>query len=213
MSSNGTSATTRERMSSPLAFHIAGVTVLLIVAIVLAVRLGLDWAAMHSSSSDAYAARQVQLKALEIQAAPLRGLDQRVSKSRDELASFEQKRIPPTYSSISSRIGELAVASGVRLTRMQYTQGAPGVELTEITIDTSISGDYSAIMRFVNSLERDPIFFIIRAMSLTGQQGGLVNLRLGMSTWLRPGDVPSELPTTPKPGSAPAQAPTGREGM
>jgi hypothetical protein len=58
-------------------------------------------------------------------------------------------------------------------------------------------------MRFVNSLERDQTFFVIRAMSLTGQQGGQVNLRLRVSTWLRPADVPSGLPTTP-PDNAPA---------
>jgi hypothetical protein len=73
-------------------------------------------------------------------------------------------------------------------------------------------------MRFVNSLERDQMFFVIRAMQLAGQQGGQVNLRLRVSTWLRPADVPSGLPLTPKlgedgavprtePGSAPAAAP------
>jgi hypothetical protein len=56
-------------------------------------------------------------------------------------------------------------------------------------------------MRFVNSLERDQTFFVIRAMGLTGQQGGLVNLRLRVSTWLRPADAAaSGLPATPEPG-------------
>jgi hypothetical protein len=106
---------------------------------------------------------------------------------------------------------ELQVDSRVRLTRVQYTQGAPGPGLTEISMDASISGDYPAIMRFINSLERDPMFFIIRAMALTGQQGGLVNLRLRVSTWLRPADVPNGLPSTPA-DNAP-QAPTsGKEG-
>jgi Tfp pilus assembly protein PilO len=108
----------------------------------------------------------------------------------------------------------LYVASGVRLTRVQYTQGEPGPGLTEITMDASISGNYPAIMRFVNSMERDPMFFIIRAMALTGQQGGLVNLRMRVSTWLRPSDVPSELPFTQPPGSAPApEQPAAKEGM
>jgi hypothetical protein len=106
----------------------------------------------------------------------------------------------------------LYVASGVRLTRVQYTQGAPGPGLTEISMDASISGNYPAIMRFINSLERDPMFFIIRAMAFTGQQGGLVNLRLRVSTWLRPADAAaSGLPPTPA-DNAP-QAPTvGKEG-
>ena len=79
-------------------------------------------------------------------------------------------------------------------------------------MDAGISGDYRAIMRFINSLERDQIFFIIRAMSLTGQQGGLVNLRLRVSTWLRPADAEaSGLPLHPDDESPAASAP-GKEG-
>jgi Tfp pilus assembly protein PilO len=187
----------RERLASPLTWHIAGFVVLLGLAIALAIRLGFDWAAMDSHSSDVLANKQLELKAFEIQTAPLRGLDQRVEKTRKQMAEFYQKRIPPNYSSIDARIVELQVASGVRLTRVQYTQGKPGASLTEIAMDASISGDYPAIMRFVNSVERDPMFFIIRTMALTGQQGGLVNLRLRVSTWLRPEDAAaSGLPTT-----------------
>ena len=45
-------------------------------------------------------------------------------------------------------------------------------DLTEISMDAGISGEYPQIMRFVNGLERDQTFFVIRAMALTGQQGG-----------------------------------------
>jgi Tfp pilus assembly protein PilO len=127
------------------------------------------------------------------------------------MRAFYDRRIPPSYSSISYRIGELSVASGVRLTRVQYTQGVPGADLTEISLDAGISGDYRSIMRFVNSLERDQTFFVIRALSLTGQTGGLVNLRLRVSTWLRPADAAaSGLPSTPQPGDPPGAA--GQEG-
>jgi len=41
----------------------------------------------------------------------------------------------------------------------------------------------------------------------------LVNLRLRVSTWLRPGDVPSDLPATTQPGDTPTAAPAaGKEG-
>jgi Tfp pilus assembly protein PilO len=189
MNVNGSSSTWHERLASPLTWHIAGCAALLILAVVLAVRLGMDWVALNNNSSDVLAGKQLQLRALEIQTAPLHGLDQRVEKTRDQIDVFYKKRIPFDYSVISSRIGELAVTSGVRLSRVQYAQDKPGSALTEISMDAGISGDYRAIMHFVNSLERDQIFFIIRGMSLTGQQGGLVNLRLRVSTWLRPADA------------------------
>ncbi len=213
MSTSRTSTTWRERTASPLTWHFAGFSVLLVLAIGLAIRLGLDWAAMDSHSSEVLAGKQVELKALEFQTAPLRGLDQRVEKSREQMQAFDKKRIPANYSLISSRIGDLEVASGVRLSRVQYTQGKPDSGLTEISMDAGITGDYLSIMRFVNSVERDQTFFIIRAMTLTGQQSGQVNLRMQLSTWLRPEDVPIGLPATPEPGETPATpAIAAREG-
>jgi len=199
----------RERLTSPLTWHFVGFGFMLLLTIVLAVRLGLDWAATSGSSTDALADKQVQLKAQDIATAPLRGLDKKVVESRAQIQAFYAKRIPANYSSISKRVGELEVDSGVRLSRMQYTQGPPGADLTEITVDTGISGEYPQIMRFVNSLERDQTFFVIRAMALTGQQGGLVNLRLRVSTWLRPADAAaSGLPPTPAPGAPATAAPS-----
>ena len=202
----------RERLASPLTWHYAGFAVLVILAIGLSIRLGLDWAAIDGHSSDVLAGKQVQLKALDLQTAPLRGLDERIGKSRTQMRQFYDKRIPFNYSSISDRIGELEVKSGVRLSRVQYTQGPPGSDLTEISMDAGISGQYPQIMRFVNSVERDQTFFVIRAMQLTGQQGGLVNLRLRVSTWLRPAAAEaSGLPATPKEGDS--QDNSGRPGQ
>ena len=197
------SSTWRERLTSPLTWHYAGFAVLLVLAIGLAVRLGLDWAAMNGRSSDALDGKQVELKALDLQTAPLRGLDKRVEESRSQMRAFYSERIPPNYSSIAGRIGDLQVKSGVRLSRVQYSQGPIGSDFTEISMDAGISGTYPEIMRFVNSLERDRTFFVIRAMALTGQQGGMVNVRLRVSTWLRPSDAAaSGLPPTPEAGEA-----------
>jgi type IV pilus assembly protein PilO len=204
----------RERLASPLTWHFAVFAVMLLLVIGLAVRFGLDWAATNGRSTDALAGKQVELKALDLQTAPLRGLDKRVEESRSQIQTFYGKRIPPNYSSIATRVGELQVKSGVRLSRVNYTQGPPGSDLTEISMDAGISGAYPEIMRFVNSLERDQTFFVIRGMALTGQQGGLVNLRLRVSTWLRPADAAaSGLPPTPKPGETGAAPSTaGKEG-
>lgn len=201
----------RERLASPLTWHYAGFFLLLALAVGLAVRLGLDWAAIDRHAEQVVAGKQVELQALEHETAPLRGLDKKVEKTREELAEFFQKRIPPNYSSITARVDDLAIQTGVRLSRVQFTQGPPGSDLTEISMDAGISGEYPQIMHFINSLERDRTFFVIRAMSLTGQQGGLVNLRLRVSTWLRPADAAaSGLPAMPQAGEeSGAEAPAG----
>jgi hypothetical protein len=199
-------STWRERFASPLTWHYAGFAVLLVLVIGLAVRFGLDWAATNGSSTNALAGKQIELKALDLETAPLRGLDKRVDISREAIKTFYNKRIPASYSSFATRIGELEVASGVRLSRLQYTQSPPGADLTEISLDAGITGTYPQIMHFINSVERDQNFFIIRTMALTGQQGGVVSLRLKVSTWLRPADAEaSGLPPTPGPDEENAQ--------
>ena len=192
----------REHLASPLTWHYVGAVVLLALTTGLAVRFGMDLATTSSSNTDALASKQIELKAREMETAPLRGLDKRVGETRTQMKDFYKKRIPATYSAIAGRIGDLQVKAGVRLSRVQYTQGKPGVEVTEITMDAGISGEYPQIMRFVNSLERDETFFVIRAMSFTGQQGGMVNLRLRVSTWMRPADAAAlGLQPTPPPGT------------
>jgi Tfp pilus assembly protein PilO len=202
-----------ERLKSPLLWHYAGFAILFLLFVGLSVRFALDWVAINARSTDALARKQIELKALDLQTAPLRGLDKRVDETRTKMHAFYDKRIPANYSSISSRIGDLGVASGVRLSRVQYTQGQPGPDLTEIVVEAGISGEYSQIMRFVNTLERDQNFFVIRAMALAGQQAGQVNLRLRVSTWLRLADAEaSGLPTTPQPDDAtPSPSSTPRE--
>lgn len=186
----------RERLSSPLTWHIAGAAVLLIVVVVLGIMFALDWSATSTTTMDAMQTKQVQLKVLEKQTAPLRGLDKRVEITRRQIKTFYDTRVPANYSQILTRIGDLEVKSGVRLMRVEYVQRPPGAHLTEIVMDAGISGQYPQIMHFINSLERDKTLFIIRGMGLTGQQGGLVNLRLQVSTWLRPADAAaSGLPT------------------
>ena len=204
-------ATTRERLASPLTWHYVGLAVMILIVAVLAIRLGMDWSATDSNSNDALVNKQIELKTLEVQTAPLRGLEGRVKDSRLQIQDFYAKRIPANYSSILTRIGELEVKSGVHLSRVGYSQGATTGDLTEISMDAGISGEYQQIMHFVNDLERDKTFFVIRAMAFTGQQGGLVSLRLRLTTWLRPSDVPGWLPPTPSETPATA-APAAQEG-
>jgi type IV pilus assembly protein PilO len=179
----------RERLASPLTWHYVGFAILLAAVIVLGTRFALDWAATSSRSTGVLAVKQVQLRAMELQTAPLRGLDKKIDQARTGIKDFYAHRIPPSYSSIAAQIGDLEVKSGVRLTRLQYAQKPPQNNLSEITLDAGITGDYPQIMRFINSMERDKTLFVIRGMGLTGQQGGAVNLRLQLSTWLRPADA------------------------
>ena len=196
----------REGLFSPLGLHAVAVGILAIAVIVLGVRVGLDWSTTSSSNVDAMESRQSELKLLQLQTAPLRGLDKKVELSRAQIDEFYGKRVPASWSVILERLGQLQSQTKIRLSRVQYTRAPGSGDLTEIRMDAGVSGDYPQIMRFINGLERSQTFFVIRAMALTGQQSGTVNLRLQVSTWLRPADA-AALPledAQPAEGSQPA---------
>ena len=83
-------------------------------------------------------------------------------------------------------------------------------------MDAGISGEYPQIMRFVNSLERDQNFFVIRAMSLSrpaGRPGEPAPARLHLAASGRCGGqrlAAHSGRTTPARSSAPQ--PAGKEG-
>ena len=184
--STGPAPTMGERLRSPLTWHIIAFGLLLAVAIVMCTLLGMDWMATNTHAADTLLGKQIQLREMKLQLAPLGGLDQTVEKTRGQLKTFFDERIPANYSAVESSMTDLEVKSGVRLARVQYSQGKPGQDLTPIMMDATISGNYPAIMHFVNGIERAKIFYVIQEMALTGEQNGLVNLRIRVSTWLRP---------------------------
>jgi type IV pilus assembly protein PilO len=203
-----------ERLRSPMTWHWVGIVVLSLIVVGLVSRLVYTLAFTDTSATQTLEAKQSQLEALKHDTLPLRGLDTRVAATRNRIGQFYADRIPANYSLVATRIAELEVHSGARLSRISYSQGTPGVDLTEISMDASISGEYPQMMRFVNGLERDQVFFIIKAMQLNGQQGGQANLRLKVSTWLRSADAAaSGLPMTRSSTDTSSQSTaTGREG-
>lgn len=190
-----------------LNLHIAGVVLLLGLNLFLLTRLIFAWHAASSDQSADYESERLTYVQLQTQMAHLQGLPQKVDQAGIDADKFYEKRISANYSTMAGELGALTSKDNVRLTRAQYTPTPAINGLTEVRIDASLSGEYSALMHFINDIERDKdhVFFTINALTLNGQQGGLVNLRLKMTTYLRSSsDLP---PATGDEGSAPgAQA-------
>jgi type IV pilus assembly protein PilO len=168
--------------------HFAGVAALSVLALYLLVRLLLVWQGLASHDAAAIDQQKVQMQGAQVAAKPLRGLDAKLVKSTADANAFYGKRLPYAVSEVVGELGVLAKENGVRLTRTQYAY-APMLggddELTEMKMDASVSGDYRPIVQFINSAERDKMFFVITGINLTGQQTGQVNLRVRMTTYLR----------------------------
>ncbi len=127
---------------------------------------------MAPAAKTSYQQAQLQLAQLRVQTARLNGLPEKVDLSRKDADKFYSQRIAPNYSSILAELGTLAQKNNIRLTRAGYTQTSAIAGLAELRIDANLAGEYSGVMHFMNGLERDKTFFVISAVTLTGQQGG-----------------------------------------
>jgi type IV pilus assembly protein PilO len=182
-----------------LNLHIAGVVLLLGLNLFLLIRLFVAWHAASSDQSSEYEAQHMTYVQLQTQMAHLQGLPDKVNQAHEDADKFYDKRIAANYSTMAGELGSLTSKNNVHLTRAQYT-AAPSINgLTEVRIDASLSGEYTSLMHFLNDVERDKnhVFFIINTLTFSGQQGGLVNLRLRMTTYLQSS---GDLPTAPTPG-------------
>jgi type IV pilus assembly protein PilO len=177
------------KLGTLLNLHIAGVVVLGLVNLYLLVHMAFTWRAATGDNARALADQTIAMKTAEIARQPLEGLDEKLAQATKDADKFYKQRLPFANSDVVGELGALVKKQGVKLTRVQYAYspvlaGTAG-ELTEARMDASLSGDYRPLVLFVNALERDKMFFLIRGVTLTGQQSGTVGLRLGLTTYLR----------------------------
>jgi type IV pilus assembly protein PilO len=169
--------------------HIAGVVVLGLVNLYLLAHMAFAWRAANSDNAAALADQTIAMQTAKIARQPLEGLDEKLAQATKDADKFYKQRLPFANSDVAGELGGLAKKQGVKLIRVQYAYapvlvGTAG-ELTEARMDASLSGDYRPLVLFVNSLERDKMFFVITGVTLTGQQSGTVGLRVRLTTYLR----------------------------
>ncbi len=130
--------------------------------------------------------KELQLKTRQVQ--PLRGLDKKIAVARTQIDTFYKERIPDRESAISEALGRVATQTGVRIEHFKYEAKEtddPG--LTRVLVEANLSGDYLQLVRFINSLEREQLFFIVDGVELGGEQGGQVKLQMKMEAFLKTG--------------------------
>ena len=84
-----------------------------------------------------------------------------------------------------------AAANGVTIEQGKYKlkDEQPG-NLQPMEMEYDLSGNYSALAKFINALERDKMFFLLDGITL-GEQQGNVRLQLKLETYMRSGAAKS----------------------
>lgn len=120
------------------------------------------------------------------ESAPWRGLDKKLPEARGDITAFYKERLPSGYSAISTNLDQIASAAGVRVESEKYQEKETQVEgLEPIEIQAQVSGEYLPLVRFINSLERNKLFFVVDDLRLGGQESGKVKLQIKLETYLR----------------------------
>jgi type IV pilus assembly protein PilO len=135
---------------------------------------------------------EIQLKTRQVE--PLRDVDKKIIAAHQQIDDFYKKRLPGQDSAIAAELGKLAGQSGVKIGQIRYSfkdddreKDTTPADLQPVKIQADFSGDYLQLVRFVNSVERDPLFFIIDSVDLGGEQAGVVKLQLKLETYLKSG--------------------------
>ena len=130
--------------------------------------------------------KELQQKTREVE--PLRGLDKKIPVARKQIEEFYAERLPSQDSAISSNLGKVAQQSGVRIGGVKYTMKDPEpVGVRRLEIEADLAGDYLQLVRFINALERDDLFFIINSVSLGSETTGTIKLQMKLETYLKVG--------------------------
>ncbi len=122
-------------------------------------------------------------------AEPLRNFDKKMVTARQQIDDFYKTRLPAQDSTIYEELGKVAGQSGVRIGQIRSkgkdngSKDADSVGLRPVEIEADFSGGYLQLIRFINALERDPLFFIIDSVQLGGEQGGVVRLQMKLETY------------------------------
>ncbi|HZP16502.1 MAG TPA: hypothetical protein VFB00_00955, partial [Terriglobales bacterium] len=110
----------------------------------------------------------------------------KIPMAQQQISEFYRDRFPGGYSAISMELDRLASQTGVRMGAEKYSQKDAGIAgLQRIEAQADLSGDYLQLVRFINALERDKLFFIVNDLQLAGEQSGIVKLQMKLETYLR----------------------------
>ena len=129
---------------------------------------------------------ELQTKTRQVE--PLTDLPKKVNSARQQITDFYKKRFPRQDSQIAVQVGKLAVASGVTIDQIKYKAGEAEIgQLQPVEMEADLSGNYVALAKFINGLERDDMLFIISGVELGGEQTGPIKLQMKLETYLKAG--------------------------
>lgn len=169
------------------------------VKIALACLLVLDGALIFANIRIASAAPQSQAqernrlaqkeKLLAADVAKGQAVEKHLPDVGKECNVFYQRSLLPEssgYSTVISDLGQMGKDAGVQISGTGYHETAVKDRgLSEVQISAAVQGDYQSVIRFINSLEHSPRFYVLDGLALASETSGAIKLNVTLRTYFR----------------------------
>ena len=121
-----------------------------------------------------------------------RQIQQEMPAVQKDCDQFERSLFPASsgYSSVNAELSQIAAKAGLHLAGRSFQRNpVKGRNLAEVGIATSVTGNYRAIVNFLNGLQRSPNMYAIESLDAHSDQnqgaGGLLQVGLKIKTYFR----------------------------
>ena len=89
-------------------------------------------------------------------------------------------------STVVADLGQIAGHAGLRAPAVTYKQhGLDKRGVLEISVTATVEGDYPALVRFINGLERSKSFYLLDSLALDQHTGGGIKLNMQFRSYFR----------------------------
>jgi Tfp pilus assembly protein PilO len=182
----------------PRDFTLQKHAILVVLGLLLAADVGLagySWqlaSSPHTPQAE-FDAQNLRLKLLKGDIKSAEYIKDNMPATRKDCEKFEQS-LPLAstgYSLIAGDLDEIAKKSGLHIDGLAYGQKeVKGRDMTEVTIEATVNGDYGSVVRFVNGLQRSQKFYIVDSLALASDSQnhaptGSIRLGLHLRTYFR----------------------------
>ena len=114
-----------------------------------------------------------------------------MSTANRQITDFYKKRFPAQDSQIAHRIRQAGRRQrGHHRCRRSIRQCVGRRDRAAASggrCEADLSGNYVALAKFINALERDDMFFLISSIALAGEQKGPIKLQMKLANYLKAG--------------------------
>ncbi|MGH9393001.1 MAG: type 4a pilus biogenesis protein PilO [Terriglobales bacterium] len=150
-----------------------------------------------SATQQQLALTRAELAGLRTQNRQLALLHQHLRLSQRQIQELMAAGVPEENEASSKLLAEfsrLAAASQVQVSGAEFHPDKAAQQgLRRVAISLQVAGGYGSVVRFINQLERSPMFFIINQVSVSGSAGAgaataadAVKLELQIEAYVRP---------------------------